>query len=226
MHHSDIHLVLFCRRPAPGVGKQRLAAAIGSVPAATAAQLLLATALEDASQWPGPVVLAPAHRGDGAWAKALLARPCTVITQPEGTLGERINGVDRQLRATGARRIIYIGSDAPGLDSDYYAAARAALDQADVVLGPALDGGVTLMGAVTAWPDLAGLPWSTDRLGTELAAVCDAQGSRVTQLEARADIDLAGDLDRESDALRADRRPARRRLVEWWRREGRRAVGT
>lgn len=216
MTTTDIGLVLFCRRPAPGVGKQRLAADIGVGPAAEAAELLLATALEDLDAWPGPVALAPADAEDYSWAAALLARPVAVVAQPAGNLGERLNAVDHQLRARGAQRLIFIGSDAPELRPEDYDVARAAMDTADVVLGPAVDGGVTLMGANAAWPALGALPWSTDQLGDALTKLCEGGKRRVQRIAPRADVDVANDLERAASTLSKDPRPARRRLVLWW----------
>lgn len=224
MKTTDICLVLFCRRPAPGEGKQRLAAGIGREPAAAAAELLLAAAVEDLNDWPGPVAVAPARESDHDWASALLARPGEILNQGDGNLGARLNAVDRELRRRGARRLIFIGSDAPELSPGDYAAARAALDTADVVLGPALDGGVTLMGANEAWPALDALPWSTEQLGSALATICEQHGRRVHNLEPRADVDVAADLERAEQILGSDTRPARQRLVQWWQTDGRRAV--
>lgn len=208
-------LVLFCRRPAPGVGKQRLAAALGCGPAAELAELLLAAALEDAEAWPGPVALSPADPADAAWASGLLRRDCEVVGQPGGNLGERLNAVDRALRARGHTRLCFIGSDAPALDPAYYADARAALAAADVVLGPAADGGVTLMAAAQPWPRLTGLPWSTADLGQALSALCAACGLRVTRLGLRHDVDVPADLATAWRELRADPRPMRRALCDW-----------
>jgi len=220
MQPESIHLVLFCRRPAPGIGKQRLARSLGQGPAAQAAHLLLDAALEDLQDWPGPVVLAPASADDCQWAAGLLNRPCEVVAQPPGNLGERLNGVDQYLRANGAKNILYIGSDSPGLDAPYYAAARQALETSDVVLGPAADGGVTLMGSRTAWPDLRDLPWSTDDLGSALARLCVATGSRLTQLDTRHDVDHETDLRSLATHLRFDPRPARQALLRWWQSTG------
>lgn len=217
---TDICLVLFCRRPAPGIGKQRLAAAIGSEAAAEAAGLLLAAAVEDLDAWPGPVALAHAETGDHEWARGLLSRSCEVLAQSDGNLGERLNAADRELRLRGATRLAFIGSDAPELQATDYHAARSALDNCDVALGPALDGGVTLMAANSPWPDLAALPWSTSRLGSALHALCTANGRRVTSLETRADVDVVTDLERLALNLGDDSRPARARLVQWCRQQG------
>jgi glycosyltransferase A (GT-A) superfamily protein (DUF2064 family) len=210
-----ITLVVFCRRPRPGVGKKRIAADLGKAKTSVLAQHLLATALEDANHWTGPVVIAPASADDTAWASKLLDRPCEVIAQPGGNLGTRINTVDRELRQIGHTHILYVGSDAPILDTDYFAHAAAAVCTHDTVLGPAEDGGVTLMGSRRAWPQLAGLPWSSARLGDALELICIKEGLTVYSLSRRYDIDRASDLPRLYRDLRNDKRPARQRLCKW-----------
>ena len=118
-------------------------------------------------------------------------------------------------REAGASRRVYIGSDAPLLEESYYTRARRALDEADVVLGPAEDGGVTLMGARVPWPPLADLPWSQATLRGSLERRCRANGLTVLHLDTRFDIDAAEQLPRLHRALGDDRRPARRALRAW-----------
>lgn len=208
-------LVLFCRRPRPGVGKRRIAATLGPARTLRLAEHLLAAALEDASQWSGPVVIAPADAADAAWAGQLLERPCQVVAQRAGNLGERLNALDQALRQAGQARCIYIGSDAPILDGDYYALAVKALETHDVVLGPADDGGVTLMGSRRPWPELAGLPWSSDKLCHALELICVKDGLTINSLEGRYDIDHAKDLPRLFSDLENDTRAARQKLRHW-----------
>jgi glycosyltransferase A (GT-A) superfamily protein (DUF2064 family) len=207
-----ITLVAFCRRPAPGVGKRRLATELGEAATLTISQLLLATTLEDLAAWPGLRVVAPAEPADEAWARSLPLHLDDVVTQPDGNLGARLGAVDRVLRERGHKRLLYIGSDAPVLaDSDYRAAASA-LDTHDVVLGPALDGGVTCMGSRCGWPGLTALPWSGERLHAALQALCAAGGLTVRNLGTRYDVDVADDLRRLCGDLATDARPARRAL--------------
>jgi glycosyltransferase A (GT-A) superfamily protein (DUF2064 family) len=208
-------LVICLRRPAPGIGKRRIAADIGPELTFELAEHLLATTLEDANVWPGPVVLSPENATDAAWAGELLARRAEVIPQAAGNLGQRINGVDDRVRAAGHTRLIYIGSDAPVLNGDDYAAATAALAIHDAVLGPADDGGVTLMGAGRAWPELADLPWSSAGLGRSLALRCRERGLTVHKLKPRYDIDYVADLRRLGADLASDTRPGRGRLRAW-----------
>jgi rSAM/selenodomain-associated transferase 1 len=211
----DVALVIFCRRPAPGAGKQRLAAEIGPVAAAELATCLLATALEDAVEWPGPVVISPADPCDLDWAATILGRPALIIAQPPGNLGERLNAVDAAARAAGHARLLFIGSDAPGLDAGYFAEARAALGEFDVVIGPASDGGVTAMGARVPWPRLERLAWSTPRLHADLVACCRNAGLGVRELATRRDVDVAADLAAVRGDCLNDTRPARQALLRW-----------
>ncbi len=208
-------LVLVCRRPAPGVGKRRLAEALGDAATTKGGQLLLNCAVADAEGWPGPVVVAPANRLDAEWAGGLLARESDVVPQQSGNLGERIAALHSTLHQRGQTECLYIGSDAPALDVEYLESAALALRQTDVVLGPAEDGGVTLMGTRQLWPDLAPLDWGTDKLGEQLERACRLAGLSVTLLEQRFDVDLPADLLRLQLELRDDPRPSRRALMGW-----------
>jgi len=210
----DAVLVLFCRRPRLGEGKQRLARALGACAAVTISRALLDCALEDAAAWPGALVIAPYGTADATWAAGLLARAVAVQPQPGGNLGERLSAVDAAVRALGHERLLFIGSDAPSLTVPDLSAAAAALERSDVVIAPARDGGVTLMGARCGWPDLAPLPWSEPSLGRALESACRARGLSVTQMAPSYDVDEASDLATARRALAADSRPARRRLHE------------
>jgi glycosyltransferase A (GT-A) superfamily protein (DUF2064 family) len=212
---TEVALILVCKRPASGIAKQRLAASLGREAATRIAEALLACALEDAGDWAGPVVIAPAHPSDHAWADTLLPRSRqSVRIQPQaaGNLGQRLNILDRELRGMGLEQLVYIGSDAPALMASDYAAVNEALPFHDSVLIPADDGGVVLMASRHEWPMLGGLPWSTARLGTALADCCRAAGQSVAILGRSFDVDEHDDLVRLAVALRTDQRPARRIL--------------
>lgn len=209
-------LVLVCKRPAPGNGKQRLAVNLGIEMTQRMATALLACALEDAGDWPGAVVIAPANAEDVEWARTLstqIASPVLIVPQVSGNLGQRLNALDQTLRAQGMEQLVFIGSDAPGLDAADYAAARATLRYADVVLIPALDGGVVLMASRCAWPDLSALPWSSCQLGAALMAICRVAGQSVKTLGRGYDVDEVDDIVRLAGLLKQDQRPARRALL-------------
>ena len=209
---SPAALVLFCRRPVAGEGKQRLARVLGEAHALAVARALLDCALEDAAVWPQRLIISPARAVDAEWAEELLPRPKWVIPQPEGNLGLRINAVDAIARRRGCARALFIGSDAPSMRPVDLEAAAAVLDHADVVLIPAADGGVTLMGSRIAWPPLASLPWSEAGLGAALERCCQAEGLTVERLSASYDIDAVADFSLALEGLGRDERPARRHL--------------
>lgn len=211
-------LVIFCKRPKRGVGKQRVAAEMGDAAALQLSERLLACALEDASEWRGPVVIAPARQNDISWAGELLPG-ATVIAQQGANLGERINHVDREIRKLGGQQILYIGTDAPGLTADNLAQARHALQHSDAAIIPARDGGVTLLGSRKAWPELAALPWETAHLAGALTDCCEFAGLTLTRLSKGYDVDHREDLLDAAADLRNDNRPARRSLLEWINRE-------
>ena len=208
-------LVVFLRRPALNVGKQRIAAELGAQAALGLSHCLLAATLEDAMEWQGQIVLAPAHHADVDWAHDLLDGQAKIVAQPAGNLGKRINAVDQTVRKAAPPCVIFIGTDAPSLDNDYLVQARDSLARFDVVLGPADDGGVTLMGARQPWPNLNDLPWETPELGNALEAACTDQGLSVNRLDRRYDVDTHSDLARAYADLHRDPRPARQQLVQW-----------
>jgi uncharacterized protein len=194
--------------------KRRLAAEIGAERATAAAQHLIECAREDLGSWRGNVCLAPA---DNAAELAALgsASAAFSIVQRGDNLGERINHVNAALVERGVERQIYVGIDCPMLDLGYLERAAAALAECDAVFGPALDGGVVLMGVRGRWPDLSRLPWSTGALFAALESTCASVGARAAVLEPLRDVDTLDDLRALLAALAADPRPARRALCGW-----------
>ena len=210
---DDAALVLICKRPALGHGKQRLAVHIGVERALNIAEHLLDCALEDLRSWHGPVVIAPDQRDACDWAAQLMPQ-ALCLAQTAGNLGERINDLDHSLRGLGHRQLLYIGSDAPALTPDDYQRVHAALGTHDTVLVAARDGGVVLMASKLPWPDLTALPWSTPELGYALADACRRVGHSVALSGKSFDIDEQADLPLAAQALADDPRAARRRLLQ------------
>ncbi|HAQ86648.1 MAG TPA: DUF2064 domain-containing protein [Pseudomonas sp.] len=210
---TDAALVLICKRPALGHGKQRLAVQVGLERALNIAEHLLDCALEDLRSWSGPVVIAPDQRDACDWATQLMPQ-ALCLAQTAGNLGERINNLDHSLRGRGHRQLLYIGSDAPALTPDDYQRVHAALETRDTVLVAARDGGVVLMASNLPWPDLADLPWSTPELGHALTETCRRAGHSVSLSGELFDIDEKADLPLAAQALADDPRAARRRLLK------------
>lgn len=210
-------LVILCKRPRPGVGKQRLAESIGYDPAYRIAVALLDCALEDACRWQGCVVISPADTADRGWAEALAAKhgitDYRVIVQSTGNLGERINQLDRQLRAEGNQQLLFMGTDAPLLTNVHFQQARLGLAESDIVLSHASDGGLVLMGNAVPWPEMKKLAWSTAQLGDQVSQECHQQQYRIHNIISGYDIDIEEDLGQARIDLATDCRPAREQLL-------------
>jgi len=83
-------------------------------------------------------------------------------TQSGGDLGERMAlAIQAKLRA-GHKRVVILGSDSPTLPADHLTGAFEALRRAEVVLGPAEDGGYYLIGMTRLHLEpFRGIRWGT-----------------------------------------------------------------
>ncbi|WP_020681379.1 TIGR04282 family arsenosugar biosynthesis glycosyltransferase [Marinobacterium rhizophilum] len=205
-------LILFCKRPRIGVGKQRLARLIGQQNALRIAQLLHQCALAQLGSWPGRTVVACADSADCDGYRTEYPWIDAVMAQQGANLGLRINHTDALLRAAGHERTIIIGSDMPEQTPQQLLDAGEQLNDYDIVLSGAADGGVTLMGARVPWPDLGTLPWSTPQLGKALADCCEMAGLSVGWTQPCDDVDGVEDLRRLRTSLARDSRAPQQAL--------------
>jgi rSAM/selenodomain-associated transferase 1 len=130
-------------------------------------------------------------------ARGLPPHPFHVRTQRDGDLGERMLQVCADIGGRG-RSAIVIGSDCPVLDATYLQAAAAALrDGADVVIGPAEDGGYVLIGMVRPRPELLlQMTWGTPSVHVETLRRAVAAKLRTIVLPRLWDVDDAAGLHR------------------------------
>jgi hypothetical protein len=112
----------------------------------------------------------------------------------------------------GAERVVLVGSDIPGLKADHLRAAFAQLDAADLVFGPALDGGYYLVGATAHALRRStgflgpGVRWSTTHTLSDTLARVRAAGLIHALIDPLADIDRPEDLAAAMAALGRDSR--------------------
>lgn len=209
-------LVVFCKRPKLNQGKQRLAEGSNAQCALKIAHALLACAIEDANNWQGPVVIACSSESDIQWAHSLVSNAHVITQLPLGqigNLGDRLNYVDNQLRAQGHEQLVFIGTDAPILNHQYFEATISALQSNDVALHHADDGGVIIMANKVPWPVLTHLPWSTNELSQSLSQQCRQNKLSVKYCLPGYDIDYVSDLKKLFIDLQSDTRPARKALL-------------
>jgi uncharacterized protein len=200
-------VVVMAKAPAPGTVKTRLCPPLSTGEAAALAECLLLDTLHTASETGFSVRLALS----GAW-DAPTGTAC--VPQGEGDLGERMLRAFHGAFADGFGPVLMIGTDCPALRATDLQDARVALKSADVVLGPATDGGYYLIGlAAPPAPTLFdGIAWSTARTEAQTRRSAIAHGLSVATLPALSDLDTPADL-----ALLAQAGPLATRWRETWR---------
>ncbi len=146
-----------------------------------------------------------------------------LMPQRGSSLGERMHAVFVDLCRAGYRQVILVGSDIPALT---VASIRRVcdvleLDQGDLALGPANDGGYYLIGLTSPEEKLfRGISWSTASVLSETLAVARQLELRVHMLDATYDVDIAGDMEHLRRDLMNSRslRTSRPRTYAWMRR--------
>ena len=179
-------LVVMVKAPLAGRVKSRLAREVGAGEAVrfyrTATAALLRRLGAD-PRWHTSLAVTPDGAAGMPFWPATLAR----FGQGGGDLGMRMQ---RVLDRAGPGPVVIIGSDIPAIRSSHIAAAFAALGPADVVFGPATDGGYWLVGAkrLPRVPQLFDtVRWSSpDTLADTLGNIA---GLKVAFVERLSDVD-------------------------------------
>ncbi|HND87700.1 MAG TPA: TIGR04282 family arsenosugar biosynthesis glycosyltransferase [Saprospiraceae bacterium] len=185
-------LLIFLRNPVLGQVKTRLARSLGDAEALRIYRLLLDKTRHAALDVAAHRWLCYTDFPDLAdeWPNAFFEKK----SQSPGDLGERMAAAFRQAFEAGARRAVIIGSDCPQLDGPALQVAFEMLDTADIVLGPASDGGYYLLGMKHLAPALfQGIAWSTGSVLQQTLAASRAAGLSVTLLPMLRDVDTLED---------------------------------
>ena len=156
------------------------------------------------------VILSLASVPSGGWVRDFDAY---LELQPTGDLGDRMANAFARRFAEGEDRVIIIGSDCPYLTPQHLRGAAVGLDDSDVVLGPASDGGYWLVAQRAPGVDLfSSIPWSSHNTLQRTQQRLDAIGASWSLLEELADIDTAEDFEAAIDDPRTPGELARRLL--------------
>jgi len=192
---SAVAVAILAKAPVPGRAKTRLIPAIGAHAAAVLQERLTERAVETACAADvGPVTLWCSPTLDQASFQELAWRfPVVLKQQPDGDLGDRMLGA---IAAQNGPTLV-IGTDCPALGAEHLRAAAQALDDADIVLIPAEDGGYVLIGARAVHLELfSGIAWGTPKVLTETRARTTALGLKAVELPTLWDVDTEADLAR------------------------------
>jgi rSAM/selenodomain-associated transferase 1 len=187
-------LGLFAKWPQPGQVKTRLAAATSPAWAAGVALAFLRDAVYRLCAIDAHKILAFDPAGAYDSFHSLAIGHFGLRPQGDGDLGRRLDTFLREALADGAERVVVVGTDSPTLPSAFIAAAFDELGRADVVLGPATDGGYYLIGCARRVPPLFdGIAWSTSDVTAATVARVRQAGLRLALLPPWYDVDTLDD---------------------------------
>mmetsp|Transcript_19834 Transcript_19834/g.23799 ORF Transcript_19834/g.23799 Transcript_19834/m.23799 type:complete len:244 (+) Transcript_19834:172-903(+) len=168
-------LILFGRLPVPGKCKTRLAAGIGPEAACkfykACAEHIMRESMVCCQTLSPTAVRVKLYFANAADQEAVqdwvtgLDLPYPIDIEPQAQsedLGARMLAAFENEAAHGGKKIVIFGTDIPDLDADVMEHAFAALNRAQVTLGPAADGGYYMIGMNKPQPGLfKDIPWST-----------------------------------------------------------------
>jgi len=125
--------------------------------------------------------------------KLCLDYPVTLHQQQGKNLGERMHhALDQSLKKY--KHSILIGTDCPQLDATYINEAFNSLQQHDIVIGPAEDGGYVLIGARKIESGLfSNISWSTEFVLQQSLKNIESSRYSSRLLNALGDIDTPDD---------------------------------
>jgi rSAM/selenodomain-associated transferase 1 len=186
-------LDLFAKWPAPGAAKTRLCAGRGAEWGARVARAFLLDTVERLAEVGDRRVLAFAPPAAAADFAALVRGRFALAPQADGDLGRRLASFAAEQFAAGAGSLVLVGADSPTLPVEYVERAFAELRGADVVLGPATDGGYYLIGFGRRVPPVFdGIAWGTSRALADTVARLDGAW-RLALLPPWYDVDTPDD---------------------------------
>lgn len=206
---SDAALVIMARYPELGKVKTRLAQSLGDAATLRVYQAFLRDLAERFADWRYTLNWAytPDDGDFAAFARTLVPGHETsmrAFPQQGSDLGSRLYQAFQTTSAQHCSRTILISSDSPQVSRDIILQADQFLDAADVVLGPAEDGGYYLIAMREPHEVFLDIPMSTEHVLDLTIEKAQRQGLKVALLKTLFDIDTQPDLMRLMTLLEHD----------------------
>jgi rSAM/selenodomain-associated transferase 1 len=197
---AEDRLIVFTRCPDPGSCKTRLIPVLGETGAVELHKSLVQLTMSSISAAVDQAVnVEIRYAGDdlqglrmicGDKADRMRFRP-----QEGNELGDRLTDALGAAFREGASKVAIIGTDCPELDFTAIATALRLLDDHDLVLGPAVDGGYYLVALRAPIVEIfAGISWGEPTVLTETLRKAQSLGFTTELLPTLADVDRAEDL--------------------------------
>lgn len=183
----DKAIVFLTKEPIIGRVKTRLGQKIGFEQACAVHEILLRWCIQSVQKLPHPICISLDGNIEGSFAKFFKDQGIQVFAQNQGDLGSRIHQ-SMQI----AKRVALLGTDTPHFQSQYI---DCALQNSDITIGPAKDGGYWLLAANQPEKSLfQDIPWSTEKVLEKTLANLQHNRLEYSFLPTLQDIDTQDDL--------------------------------
>jgi rSAM/selenodomain-associated transferase 1 len=188
-----ITALVVAKAPIAGQAKTRLMPPLSAEQGASLQRALLLDTLAACRRETDDVRLLVASADEQSALATLVPGTPIELQRGEGLADALRHGIDDHV---GTRSVAIISSDLPGLPAGSLVSALEALDGgADVVLGPAMDGGYWLVAMRESHePPFRDIPWSTPAVWAVTLRRCREAGLRVHELASWRDLDTYADL--------------------------------
>jgi rSAM/selenodomain-associated transferase 1 len=191
-------LIIFTRYPEPGKTKTRLIPALGAEGAATLQRQMTEHTLAQVKELQAKRLVSVEVYfvgGNQQLMQSWLGTSVIYRQQGDGDLGRRMAIAFQTALEAGKQRVVVIGTDCPDLKAEVMVKAFHALEQHDLVLGPAQDGGYYLIGLCRLIPQLfTGISWSTAEVLQQTMSIAQRLELAVAYLPRLSDVDRPEDL--------------------------------
>jgi rSAM/selenodomain-associated transferase 1 len=200
-------VILMTKAPHPGFVKTRLMPTLNALEASSLASCFASDTVATAQRVVNNVIIAYTPQTGRTILEPLLPDDLLWLEQKGEDLGERLEGVIRNANRMDFDPLIILGTDSPTLPASFITTALEALTsgEADVALGPTIDGGYYLVGLRSdcrnLFPDVA---WSTPLAYRQTAVNAARLGLRLLELPQWYDVDVPSDLSRLRNELFMD----------------------
>ncbi|AFZ37799.1 Protein of unknown function DUF2064 [Stanieria cyanosphaera PCC 7437] len=191
-------LIIFSRYPEPGKTKTRMIPVLGATGAANLQRQMTEHTLKQVQQLQqfGSVEIEIHFTGGNHQLMSeWLGKNIAYYSQITGDLGKKMEFAFAQAFNRGKQKVVIIGIDCPDLNSLILKTAFVALQQQDLVLGVAEDGGYYLIGLNRLVPELfKNISWGSGRVLAQTEAIAKQLGLNIGYLPQLRDIDRPEDL--------------------------------
>ena len=196
---SNSLIMVFVRNPELGRVKTRLAKTIGAHAALEIYEILSKNTAKIISEIDSDKLIFYSEKiqDNDIWTVI----NCKKQIQTKGDLGQKMLDAFQYGFSLGYKKIIIIGSDLYSLRTKHIKSAFEQLENDDVVIGPALDGGYYLLGLNSVIPEIfKQKQWSTSSILKD--TLSDLKKFNVNLLKPLNDIDTYEDLKKEPQLLK------------------------